>query len=102
MKTVILRCLAGLMFSVILPARAEAQEQTIAWSWDPGHRSFHIESPEGGPINLQGVSGSVEIDGELFSLDKANPVSQAADFPRSVKANSNFVFKLSEKHCLWT
>lgn len=83
-------------------SNTKGNQQAIEWNWSPGRKGFNVKASGGGPVILEDVDGSVEINGKILSLKNAQVVS----LPKEVFGNGGgqyrIEYSLPEINCLWT
>jgi hypothetical protein len=92
----------SLMVLIMLPFSTVAQQQGANWNWHTNGCSFNVNSGGHGSIKLEGISGSVMINGKRYSLNNARKVSGKAKEPGSVGSVDRASFKLDGLDCTWT
>jgi len=74
-------------------------QQLIELNWSPNHKGFNIKSRGDSPIALEGLGGTVEINGQTYYLEDAKIIS--APVITQDKGQTEGRLSLGEINCLW-
>jgi hypothetical protein len=76
-------------------------KQEIEWSSSSNSRQFNVKAVGSNVIDLEGLGGSVEINGKTFYLKDARVVSPPKKESKSKQAKYRMTYLLNGINCLW-
>jgi hypothetical protein len=89
----------GLAFSRRGPDAGD--QQAIEWSLGPGYREFEVTTQRIGSIVLEGIGGSVVIDGKRFYLKNARIVTPIDEVSGKKMTPDSMEYALPGVGCTW-
>ncbi|MBL4702095.1 MAG: hypothetical protein JKX85_12645, partial [Phycisphaeraceae bacterium] len=76
-------------------------QQEIKWQWAPDKKSFGVKANHDNPIAIEGLGGSIDINGKTCSLQDAQNITPQENRSTDGHPEHQMQYALQETHCLW-